>query len=88
MFHDFDPMEMLNTLHASIMQLQADKLQLVNAINHQANAMTLLNKQVSNLQETIKLQEQQIKLLQVQLHNVGLINTMGFSKNASSQSNK
>jgi hypothetical protein len=80
MFHDFDPLEALQNAQVAIMQLQADKMQLVQAINHQANALQLLNQQVSNLMETTKIQDQQIKLLGVQLQNVGLINSMGFKR--------
>lgn len=80
MFHNFDPLELLQNLQASVMQLQADKMQLVSAINHQANAMQLLNKQMANLLETTQIQDQQIKLLGVQLQNVGLINSMGFKR--------
>jgi hypothetical protein len=73
----YDPMEKLEMLEIQVSTLQHDKMQLVNAINHQASAIGLMNKQVAALIEKSRIQDNQIRLLQTQLQNVSVIQTIG-----------
>ena len=63
MFNNFDPLEQLEQLQLQVNTLTANNQQLVNALNHQANAIKLLNQQVSTLNNNIILLDTQQKLL-------------------------
>ena len=76
----FDPMMQLELLQSKIDALNNDRHQLVNAINHQANALRLLNQQVAALIEQGRIQDDQIKLLQIQMQNVSVIQIQSLGK--------
>lgn len=69
----YDPMAQLEQLQTQIAVLNSDKVQLATAINHQAHALGLLNKQVAALVEANNQQDQKIKLLQNQLQSINII---------------
>jgi hypothetical protein len=77
MFNNYDPMETLENLQTQVGILNADKLQLVTAINHQAKALELMSKQISSMVEHSNIQDRQIKLLQAQMQNVSVIQNLG-----------
>jgi len=63
---DFDPLARLEALEININALNSDKFQLMKAFNHHVELIELLNKQMANLSEQIKIQEEQIQLLHKQ----------------------
>lgn len=75
MFNDFDPLAQLEQLQQQVTQLTANNHQLVNAINHQANALKLLNQQMVTMNNNIMLLDTQQKLLNLALEEKHNANT-------------
>lgn len=73
-----DPLARLEALEININSLMHDKMQMVSAINHQANAITLLNQQVAQLIELNKIQGNQISILRQQVNPGGFAQQLGF----------
>jgi hypothetical protein len=77
--HVPDPLARLEALEYNLQTMNNDKMQLVNAINHQARAMELMSQQIKHLITTSQIQDQQIKLLQESLPKpVNLMQQLGF----------
>ena len=75
MFNDFDPLAQLEQLQQQVTQLTANNHQLVNAINHQANALKLLNQQMVTTNNNMILLDTQQKLLNLALEGKQNANT-------------
>ena len=74
---EFDPMAQLEQLQLQVAVLNSDKVQLVTAINHQASALQLINKQLAALIEANNNQDYYIRLLQNQVQSINIATTLG-----------
>ena len=74
---EFDPMAQLEQLQLQVAVLNSDKVQLVTAINHQAQALQLINKQLAALIEANNNQDYYIRLLQNQVQSINIATTLG-----------
>jgi hypothetical protein len=59
----YDPMEQLEQLTVQVNTLTANNHQLVDALNHQAKALQLLNQQVALINNNILLLDSQQKII-------------------------
>lgn len=73
MFNNIDPYQQLQDLQIVVNSLQSDKMQLALAINHQAEALKLVNQQLANQVRAIQAQDQQIKMLQAQINSISVL---------------
>ena len=73
-----DPLARLEAIEININGLNQDKMQITQAVNYQAQAINLMSKQIAALIDTIKIQDQQIKLLQNQQGLIDIRKQLGF----------
>jgi hypothetical protein len=76
MFNNIDPYQQLQDLQIVINSLQSDKMQLALAINHQAEALKLVNQRLAQQTRALQLQEQQIYELQSQIRSICQLKTV------------
>ena len=79
MFNDIpDPLARLEAIEINLNGLHSDKMQITCAVNYQAAAIELMSKQIAALIDTIKIQDNQIKMLSNQLGIVDVRKQLGF----------
>ncbi len=73
-----DPLARLEAIELNLNGLHLDKMQITMAVNHQAQAIELMSKQIAALIDTIKIQDQQIKSMKNEMGIVDIRKQLGF----------